>query len=159
MFSRIARLLTSCQAKTLYSDDQKPKNGSEGLISCAKMLPRKTSLVIISDFLSEDSMQSGLRYLTRLQSDIHALQILSVDELYVPADGVVSIYDIEQSSNSTSLLTVNATTETKTAVARDLTLLQDRLSEYCRRQKIFLTHCDTSQSWKSILLNHLKRFY
>ena len=113
---------------------------------------RRRSAIVISDFLTVDAMRSGLSNILGLGGDVHALQIVSADECSVDFSDHAVLRDIESGDE----IEVDAQHgyPQQEALSR-LRKLQHDLRDYCQIHNIPLTRCETGQSWKTIVIQHL----
>jgi uncharacterized protein (DUF58 family) len=127
------------------------EGGGSVLGSCADAIGQRVAIMVISDFLTEDGMQSGLAKLPG--TEMHALQVLAEAELQLSATAQVTLQDVETRRHLLLYLSPR-----EQALARAaLTRLQEHLAGYCRQRSIVFTPGSTSQSWREVLLNHLRK--
>ena len=133
--------------------------GNSSLQLCGKSIKRGSSLIIISDFLTPDGMQSDLDYLKTFTDSIHNLQVTSHNEFKLRENSESSgqshiIQDIE----SKKTFQINQETAEQLATQR-LQKLQKNLRRYCQRHGMPYTNCTVGQSWHQIMKQHLQMFY
>jgi len=125
--------------------------GGSDLRSCVNHIRRRSSVFVISDFLTANSMRDGLDALTIRGDSLHALQVLSDQDFNLPAEQRVRFKDVETGESITVELNDNQRAHHHAALL-DLT---DSLSSYCTQQNIsFSSHMD-EKNWKSVLIDHI----
>ena len=130
------------------------EGGGSRLQSCAKRLGRRSSAIVVSDFLTGDGMRGGLERITGLGGRIHALQVLSGHECEAGSAGHTFLRDIESGER----LAVDWTRGDPRQEARErMGRFQADLAGYCRKRGIAFTPCRSGQHWKSVVIDHLAR--
>jgi uncharacterized protein (DUF58 family) len=115
------------------------------LSSITKVLRPGSNLVVLSDFLAPDGMQTDLARLRAPGRKIHAVQILSSHEAQI-VSGTRTVEDIETGQ----LFPVEVNTAENT-----LHNLQKNLAAYCNNNGIKLTSCSTNDSWQNVIFKHV----
>ncbi len=110
-----------------------------------------TAFIIISDFLSAESLVQELDLLVQISSNTQLIQITSPRECVLPPKGVRSVQDVETGRN----VSIEAQGAEHHAQAR-LALLQSDLLDYCLEQNIFLTQCQSNEAWRHVVARHLE---
>jgi len=125
---------------------------SSNLHSCVSRVKRNSPVFVISDFLTADNMRVGLNALSLRSDRLHALQILSEQDTFIPSQTTARFKDVETGQTVTVELTDTERKHYHTA----LNSFQKNLSGLCRKQRIhFSTHMD-NEHWKSVLAAHLQ---
>jgi len=142
-YASLLRLLESTHPRT--------HGGNTLLTSCASQLQRGSQIIVISDFLTADSLQPELKLLTRIGEDLHAIQVLDKHEAELPQTGTLSLRDIETDEK----ISIHHTAEGQTQATQKLEATIKDLQQFCKKQQIAFTSCTTVDDWKSTLLEHL----
>lgn len=137
--------------RLLRAASPRPEGGESALGRCADVVSRYAGIVVISDFLVDDGMQSGLARLAG--REIHALQVLSQGELTLPRDVLATLQDVETRRR----LTLHTSLQAQGLAAAALSQLQTDLARYCHRHHIPFTTTTTRSTWQETVLNHLRR--
>ncbi len=140
--------------RALLASAPRRTGGGSRLQACSRELGRHVSVVVISDFLAGDLMQPGLDRLRKLGGRVHALQVLSRREIERGPQAPVTLRDIESGKE----LFVDEDLEgSERGADQRVKHLQSALADYCRNNDIPLTSCETGQSSKAIIVEHLMR--
>ena len=146
-YTHYARIL-----RTLRLITPARSGGSSNLHSCVSRIKINSPVFVISDFLTADNMQDGLKALSLRGDRLHALQILSEQDYRIPAQTMARFKDVETGQTITAEL--NKTQREHYRMA--LNSFQKKLSGQCKKQHIrFSSHMDNEQ-WKSVLAAHLQ---
>lgn len=111
--------------------------------------------VIISDFLDQDGIEEGLRYLKYKQQDIILIQILAEEETAIDLEGVVEFQDLETGEKIKITLT-------NQAVARYLDQLRQvrrQLEGLCRKYRLRFLSVGSNQPLDKVLLEGMRGFF
>jgi hypothetical protein len=108
-------------------------------------------VMVISDFLAPDAMQSGLARVARANGPIHILVIADRQEFGVDSDGPVTLRDVESGRQ----MTVADGAAVKDQVKNAWLSLQVELKAFCRRHDIRSTAGWSDEPWKTVLVRHL----
>jgi len=125
---------------------------TSNLHSCVSRIKRNSPVFVISDFLTADNMRDALNALSLRSDRLHALQILSEQDTFIPSQTTARFKDVETGQTMAVKLTDTVRKHYHTA----LHSFQKNLSRLCRKQHIhFSTHMD-NEHWKSVLVAHLQ---
>ncbi len=107
-------------------------------------------LVVLSDFLDKGGFETGLRYLVRRELDVHALQVLSPEEIDPTLIGDLRLVDVEDAD-------VAEVTISRPLISR----YKANLQAYCESLKSFCTRRDVSYLFASteVVFDHLVLTY
>ncbi len=142
-YAALLRLLESTHPRT--------SGGGTLLNGCASQLQSGSQIIVISDFLTADSLQPGLKLLAGIGEDLHAVQVLDENETLLPQSGALSLRDIETNEK----ISIHPTAEVQKQAEQQLANLIKNLQLHCQKHQIAFTSCTTADNWKSILLEHL----
>jgi len=137
-------------ASQLRSSSPRNSGGSSSLENCSRILRHNQHAIVISDFLKPDGMHPDLRLLRSTGREVQAMQILSADETSLHGSGVCTLRDAESGQQMAVNLQAGKTAHTH------LYRLVKELEEFNRRSHIRFTSCNTGQTWKDVLVRHLK---
>lgn len=138
--------------RALLASEPRQTGGGSRLQACSRELGRHVSVIVISDFLTSDTMQPGLDRLRKLGGRVHALRVLSRREVKLGPQIPIILRDIESGQE----LSVDEDPEgAEKGADQRLKHLQSALAEYCRNNAIPLTSCQTGQDSKAIIVEHL----
>lgn len=104
-------------------------------------------IVVLSDFLREDGLRPELARLAHGGRELHAIMIGAPADLAAPA--ATSIEDAESGER------LELRDDAHGAPARWVRL-HDDLQSFCRSQRIVLSVCEVGESWRDIVLRHLR---
>lgn len=113
-------------------------------------------LVVISDFLVPEGTERGLRYVCGRGFDVHAIQLLSPEELEPAQHGVTGdlrLVDIESASETE----VTATAAVVRGYRDALDAHVSALREFCVRRGITHTLVPTTMPLDTLLVDYLRR--
>lgn len=127
--------------------------GGSNLITSCSQIKAHCSIVVLSDFLSPDTMQHALERFCGLSAGLHVLQILSPQECLLPPDASVSLRDIESGQTLDNIGSDSASAAARTTLQQ----LQQELVAYCRRREITMSHCLSDEAYLDVLSRHFKR--
>lgn len=124
------------------------KGAGETALHCVNpALKRGSHLVLISDFLTPDSMQFDLTRLRAPGRKIHAVQILSPEETEI-AKNTTTVEDVE--SGQLSLIDSIAPRRADEKLKK----LQQDLIAFCSKNGIKLTSCLSDDRWQAVVFRH-----
>lgn len=141
-YARLCRLLEANAARQ--------RGGKSELGACEKYLGRGAGLVVVSDFLAGDGMQSALDRLRVRRRPIHALQLVSAVEFRIPAASRFTLEDVESAEQFPAS---NGAFLAGRAEARFLHL-QAQLAAYCAANDIVFSAARSDADWRSVLMRH-----
>ncbi len=136
----------------LRSAKPRDSGGRSSLHKCAAVIPRHNPTFVISDFLVEDGMHSGLLALSRAGNRIHALQLLSPADSLLPRGTPVTVHDVESGVDEI----LDPTFDAQAELEQGLVTFSEALRNFCRKNRIAFSTSSTGQGWKAILANHLQ---
>jgi len=122
------------------------------LRSCVTRIKRNSPIFVISDFLADGGMQQDLEALSMRSDKLHSLQILSDQDYHLPAQQSVRFRDVENGAT----LTVATSAGQREAYLQASEQLNNTLEQYCRRRHIHFSRHSTTESWRSVVLDHLQ---
>jgi len=137
--------------RLLESTSPRSSGGDTLLHSCASQLQSGSQIIVISDFLTSDSLQPGLKLLAGIGEDVHAVQVLDEHETTLTQSGLLSLRDIETNRR----ISIHHTAEVQKQAEEQLGKLSKNLRQHCHKYQIAFTSCTTAENWKTILLDHL----
>ena len=137
-------------ASQLRTSSPRNSGGSSTLENCSRILRRHQHAIVISDFLKPDGMHPDLRLLRSTGREVQAMQILSLDETRLHGTGMCTLRDAESGQQMAVTLPAGEAAHTH------LHHLVKDLEEFNRRSHIRFTSCNTGQTWKDVLVQHLK---
>jgi uncharacterized protein (DUF58 family) len=135
-------------AQLLRAHPPAARGGASRLEACASAVRRGASLAVISDFLTEDAMQTGLVRLRSIVGSLHALNVRAAEPQIVRPAGIATLVDVETGEELTAFADEDRLRDA--AAAHDAAL--DAL---CARLAIALTQARAGENWKAALLAHL----
>ncbi len=138
--SHYLRLLQDLQA-------HKPRaNGGGSSLSCIRELATPAAhIAIFSDCLLPGGLQHELLALARPGRQFRLTQILSDDEVQLPATGALELVDTETGASQVAWVDNEADTESA------LSELRESLAVFCRRAQIPFSSNVTSHSWQQVV--------
>ena len=98
-------------------------------------------------------MQADLARLARIGEAVHAIQVLSPQEIRIEGQGRVRLQDIESGEQ----VSVDLSLESIEQVKERLQSFRRRLASHCRRHHIGFTYCDASDGWRAVLMRHMQQ--
>jgi uncharacterized protein (DUF58 family) len=141
-FSRCLALLDTQRARA--------RGGSSSAAACLARLPRRSSLLVISDFLVADGMHGDLARLQALGGELHALQVLADDECPLPAPES-ALHDVE----SGEILALAEPAAARAAAHAALARQAAALAAFCRQRGIVHSRCAPALGWRGAASAHL----
>lgn len=138
--------------RTLRLITPRKSGGCSNLYSCVSRIKINSPVFIISDFLVADNMQDGLKALSLRGDRLHALQILSEQDVRIPAQTTARFKDVETGKTITSELSQAQREHYQMALSD----FQKKLSDQCQKQHIRFSHHTDTEQWKSVLVSHLQ---
>ncbi len=123
-----------------------------GLRCCVSSIKRNSPVFVISDFLAADSMQDGLDALSMRGDRLHSMQILSSHDYRLPPGQSVRFRDVETGATMTADISAPQRIKYRQAFEN----FKNSLSTYCRNKRIHFSRHADDESWKSVLVAHLK---
>ena len=128
------------------------QGGGSNLSSCASYIKPRSSIVVISDFLTPDTMRAAMDHFFKIATAVHLIQIISPNECCLPPGATATLRDIE-SGQSIHINTASAAT----AAEQQLGQLKKALENYCHAREFTLTSCLADAPWFQVLSDHFKR--
>ena len=126
------------------------RSGGGSLLSTMNtILQPGTHLVILSDFLRPDAMQTELKKLRSPGRKIHAVQVLSTSETDLSEVGATSVRDVESGE------LVSVSPDTSITALRELRRCQHNLKAFSDRNGIQLSSCSAADRWQDVMLRHI----
>jgi uncharacterized protein (DUF58 family) len=122
------------------------------LRGCVSSIKRNSPVFVISDFLAADGMQEGLEAISRRGDRLHSIQILSNHDYQLPSGQSASFRDVETGAIMTTDIG-NAQREKYQQAFEDF---KTSLSTYCRNKRIHFSRHADDETWKSVLVEHLR---
>lgn len=119
---------------------------------CISTIKRNSPVFVISDFLAADSLQGDLKALSARADRLHSMQILSSHDYELPKGQSASFKDVETGV----MLTADISAPRRLEYLQAFENLKNSLSEYCRNNRIHFSRHAEDESWKSVLVGHLK---
>lgn len=137
----------------LRLSEPRRSGGASNLNDCVAAIGKRCSVFVISDLLAIDGMLNGLKRMTLLGGQVHALQVLSADECKLPTGSQQQLQDIE----SGEMLTVELDPSALDRATHRLSAITQNLTADCPRSGITYSNCTTESSWDEVIVNHLKK--
>ncbi len=145
--SHYARIL-----QTLRQTTPQDQGSGSDLRCCVSHIKRNSPIFVISDFLTDDGMQDGLTALSMRGDRVHSLQIVSDIDYRLPPESSVRFKDVETGKTITADISAPQRLNYQRAVAD----FKNSLSSFCRAKHIHFSRHAYQESWKSVLIHHLK---
>jgi hypothetical protein len=117
------------------------------------MAPRGGVAFLISDFLSDDSWQSGVLHLRRHGTDVVVIHVVAPQELHPPLDGEIELIDSETGDVVELVVGDEARRTYEARAAEWCTGIED----YCQRSEIGHLLLDTTVELEEIFLDRMRR--
>jgi uncharacterized protein (DUF58 family) len=121
--------------------------GTTSLAAVEAHVGARDPLLVVSDFLREDALIPELARLAHGARELHAIMIGATADRRLPAH--TSIEDVE-SGERLELRTDAASAPTAWES------LHEELRRACRARGIVLSTCDAAESWRDVVLRHLR---
>ncbi|GMQ87096.1 MAG: DUF58 domain-containing protein [Gammaproteobacteria bacterium] len=139
-------------AAALRNSAPRASGGGSQLRRCSRKLAPRTPVLVISDFLAEDGMQTALTGLLAAGRTVQALQVVDDAEVDLRSSGTLTLRDAESQAS----MTLDLSDDGAASAAASLARLQDDLATCCRSKGIPFTACQTGDGWKKSVIRHLK---
>lgn len=139
--------------RTLRSLHPAVNGARSNLASCVRRLRGTASAFVVSDFLGPSDLRPDLAALRERCVLLHALQTCDSNELRLPGQGPIELYDVETGATLNS--ETGATVESAARSAHDEQV--KRLQRFATRSGIAFTTWDVARPWQRVLLDHLVR--
>ena len=114
---------------------------------------KKGLVIVISDFFFPNGFEEGLKRLAGLGHDVHALQVLSAEDLTCQLKGDVELECVE----SGSLKRVTITARESDAYARAVNDWNERLRSECARRGIGFTRTMADEAFDEVIRTILQK--
>jgi len=137
-------------ASVLARHAPRSSGGESNPLVCLHRLRPRRSVLLISDFLVENGMQSALRRLVGFGGAVHGIQILSDADRPRTAGGEHFVRDVE-----TGERVGMGDSRAIVAASEKLVHAQSALRGKCADLGIPLTQAETTQTWISVVVSHL----
>jgi hypothetical protein len=110
-------------------------------------------MIVLSDFLFKEGLDTGLRRLISRQYDLYVIQVLSPEELAPEITGDLKLVDIEDAD--TAEITISGAL--LKYYKRNITAYCNELKEFCARRGAAYVLANSADSVESLTLNYLRR--
>lgn len=120
-----------------------------------KLRPGKGMIILISDFLEKGSLDDALRPLAHEQWDVHAIHVLSPQELDPRKDTLTGDMRLRDSEDG-ELTEVTMSPELLSRYKANLEAYCDEVRQSCLRKTISYALADTGVSFETLVLEHLR---
>ena len=110
-------------------------------------------MIVLSDFLFKEGLDTGLRRLISRQYDLYVIQVLSPEELEPKLTGDLKLVDIEDTD--TAEITISGAL--LKYYKRNLTAYCNELKDFCARRGAAYVLANSADSVESLTLNYLRR--
>jgi uncharacterized protein (DUF58 family) len=110
-------------------------------------------MIVLSDFLFKEGLDSGLRRLISRQYDLYVIQVLSPEELAPELTGDLKLVDIEDAD--TAEITISSAL--LKYYKRNITAYCNELKDFCARRGAAYVLANSADSVESLTLNYLRR--
>jgi uncharacterized protein (DUF58 family) len=124
--------------------------GGSRLGQCLSAVKRRSSIMIISDFLTADAMQNDLHKLSIHCDRLHTLQIFSDHDSQLPAHEFLRLQDIETEKYCDATITEDK----RKLYQRAFEEQAQALANFCRTQQIHHSRHNARNAWKQVVLSH-----
>jgi uncharacterized protein (DUF58 family) len=124
--------------------------------SCRQLVAGRTGsgvMIVLSDFLFKEGLDSGLRRLISRQYDLYVIQVLSPEELSPELTGDLKLVDIEDTD--TAEITISGAL--LKYYKRNITAYCNELKDFCARRGAAYVLANSADSVESLTLNYLRR--
>lgn len=124
--------------------------------SCRQLVAGRTGsgiMIVLSDFLFKEGLDTGLRRLISRQYDLYVIQVLSPEELAPEITGDLKLVDIED--DDTAEITISGAL--LKYYKRNITAYCNELKEFCARRGAAYVLANSADSVESLTLNYLRR--
>jgi uncharacterized protein (DUF58 family) len=115
--------------------------------------PQPGIVLVLSDFFDKGGYEDGFRYLLGRRYDIHALQLLSPEEIDPVLAGDLKLTDVEDDD----VAEVTISRALLNRYKHNLNAYCGQLSEYCTKRGIAYLFTDTKVPFDRIILNYFRR--
>ncbi|NDJ76754.1 MAG: DUF58 domain-containing protein [Chloroflexi bacterium] len=119
----------------------------------ARRAPRAGLCIVITDLMSPEGYEDGLRALQGRGHEVTLIQILSPDEVAPEIAGDLQLIDVE--TGVPQEVTLDA--EMRAIYMQRVEAWQAEISEYCTRRGIHYVSVQTSTPWEQLILTELRR--
>ena len=119
---------------------------------CVASIKCNSPVFVISDFLAADNLQHDLNALSLRADRLHAMQILSSHDCELPEGQSARFRDVENGA----MLTADISAPRRIEYLQAYGNFKKSLAAYCRNNRIHFSHHADDESWKSVLVGHLK---
>lgn len=110
-------------------------------------------MIVLSDFLFKEGLDTGLRRLISRQYDLYVIQVLSPEELAPELTGDLKLVDIEDAD--TAEITISGAL--LKYYKRNITAYCNELKNFCTRRGATYVLANSADSVESLTLNYLRR--
>ena len=110
-------------------------------------------MIVLSDFLFKEGLDTGLRRLISRQYDLYIIQVLSPQELAPELTGDLKLVDIEDAD--TAEITISGAL--LKYYKRTITAYCNELKDFCTRRGATYVLANSADSVESLTLNYLRR--
>ncbi len=136
--------------------DLKPGGPSNMAAACRQFAIRhkpRGILVVLSDFFDKGGFEGGLRYLVRRSLDVHALQLLSSDEIEPSLAGDLRLVDVEDAD----VAEVTVSRPLMNRYKANLQAYCESLKDFCTRRDVTYLFASTEVPFDRLVLSYLRR--
>ncbi len=126
---------------------------NEALRLFANRTPRPGVVIVISDLMSPEGVEDGLRALQGRGHEVTVIQVLSPDEVSPELTGDLKLIDVE--TGIPQEVTIDATM--RDLYLQRLQAWQGEIGAYCVRRGIHYLPIATSLPWEQVILAELRR--
>jgi uncharacterized protein (DUF58 family) len=142
-------------AQTLRATAPVLTGGGSNLMRCALRIPPRHQVIVVSDCLVPDAMQTALRRIAAAGCRVQLMHVLDETEFdLLPSAEPVGLLDRE----TLQTRTVTLSGDVVQSVQQNWHTWCDDLRSAGARLGIGYTACDTHEHWKTIFLQYLKGF-
>lgn len=144
--AQFARLVRQLQALTPRS-----RGAASQLAACAARMSSQGSCFVLSDFLHADNLQRDLAVLRARSIDLHALRLISANDLRLPLGQHLTLVDLETRAQLDAVPRAAQLQHAEQALAARIAALR----AYCASDSIQFSCSDVRAGWRGALVNHL----
>ncbi len=137
--------------RTLLEAEPAARGGDSLPGLCARLIRQGGNLVLVSDLLRSDRMESDLRRLAAAAATGSILQVLAARETEVAIRGPARLYDIETGDERRLTVSPSASEGARLALSEYVARLQHR----CVSLGLHHSVCRDDEDWERALLRHL----
>ncbi len=141
--------------KTIYSFlhtfQPRGQGGSSSLRSCHPSIKSPAKILLISDFLTPDSMQQDTQLLAAKNNELHIIQIQDHQDYSLSEPGLITLTDVESGCSLPVFNDENISRHAQTAAHNHRT----QLKQFCARHGFHYAFANSQKHWQRAVLKLL----